>query len=71
MSEEIKLELDTTPSLTLEPFAEEKPAPVEEKAQPVSVEQTPLTPEEQKMVDDFAQKRAGDVLRRRRPKENC
>ena len=54
MSEEIKLELDTTPSLTLEPFAEEKPAPVEEKAQPVSVEQTPLTPEEQKMVDDFA-----------------
>ena len=54
MSEEIKLELETTPSLTLEPFAEEKPAPVEEKAQPVSVEQTPLTPEEQKMVDDFA-----------------
>ncbi len=54
MSEEIKLELETTPSLTLEPFAEEKPAAVEEKAQPVSVEQTPLTPEEQKMVDDFA-----------------
>ncbi len=54
MSEEIKLELDTAPSLTLEPFAEEKPAPVEEKAQPVTVEQTPLTPEEQKMVDDFA-----------------
>ena len=54
MTQEMKSELDTTPSLTLEPFAEEKPAPVEEKAQPVSVEQTPLTPEEQKMVDDFA-----------------
>ena len=50
MSEEIKLELDTTPSLTLEPFAEEKPAPVEEKAQPVSVEQTPLTPEEREAL---------------------
>ncbi len=54
MSEDIKLELDAAPSLTLEPFAEEKPAPAEEKAQPVAVEQTPLTPEEQKMVDDFA-----------------
>ena len=40
------------PSLTLDPFA-----PVEEKkAEPVSVEETPLTPEEQKMVDDFAEK---------------
>ena len=40
-----------TPSLTLDPFAEEEKA----KA-PDPVEETPLTPEEQKMVDDFAEK---------------
>lgn len=39
------------PSLTLDPFAEEEKA----KA-PDPVEETPLTPEEQKMVDDFAEK---------------
>ena len=39
------------PSLTLDPFAEEEKA----KA-PDPVEETPLTPEEQKMADDFAEK---------------
>ena len=39
------------PSLTLDPFAEEEKA----KA-PDPVGETPLTPEEQKMVDDFAEK---------------
>ena len=43
------------PSLTLDPFAEEEKA----KA-PDPVEETPLTPEEQKMVDDFAE----DVYKR-------
>ena len=47
-----------TPSLTLDPMAEE--AKEEEKkepeVQPVTVEDTPLSPEEQKIVDDFAEK---------------
>ena len=42
------------PSLTLDPAADEKAVEEAQKAQPVQVEDTPLSPEEQKMVDDFA-----------------
>ncbi len=44
------------PSLTLDPAADEKAVEEAQKAQPVQVEDTPLSPEEQKMVDDFAEK---------------
>ena len=37
-------------------MAEEKAAEEAPKAEPVRVEDTPLSPEEQKMVDDFAEK---------------
>lgn len=60
------LELDATPtltfdaapapSLTLDPAADEKVVEEVKKAEPVKVEDTPLSPEEQKMVDDFAEK---------------
>lgn len=49
------LTLDATPSLTLDPAADEK-AEEAKQAEPVKVEDTPLSPEEQKMVDDFAEK---------------
>ena len=45
-----------TPTLTLDPQADEKVVEEVKKAEPVKVEDTPLTPEEQKMVDDFAEK---------------
>lgn len=61
-----ELELDATPtltfdaapapSLTLDPAADEKVVEEVKKAEPVKVEDTPLSPEEQKMVDDFAEK---------------
>ena len=44
------------PSLTLDPAADEKVVEEAKKAAPVKVEDTPLNPEEQKMVDDFAEK---------------
>lgn len=44
------------PSLTLDPAADEKVVEEAKKAAPVKVEDTPLSPEEQKMVDDFAEK---------------
>lgn len=44
------------PSLTLEPEADAKVVEEAKKEAPVKVEDTPLTPEEQKMVDDFAEK---------------
>lgn len=44
------------PSLTLDPAADEKVVEEVKKAEPVKVEDTPLSPEEQKMVDDFAEK---------------
>ena len=44
------------PSLTLDPAADEKVVEEAKKAEPVKVEDTPLSPEEQKMVDDFAEK---------------
>ena len=44
------------PSLTLDPEADAKVVEEAKKATPVTVEDTPLSPEEQKMVDDFAEK---------------
>lgn len=56
MNEEIKLTLDAeepeAPSLTLSPEEEEK----EPKAEPVVLDESVLSPEEQKAVDDFAEK---------------
>lgn len=53
------LTLDTAPAaptLTLDPAADEKVIAESKKATPVQVEDTPLSPEEQKMVNDFAEK---------------
>ena len=53
------LTLDAAPAappLTLDPAAEEKVIAESKKATPVQVEDTPLSPEEQKMVNDFAEK---------------
>ena len=44
------------PPLTLDPAADEKVIAESKKATPVQVEDTPLSPEEQKMVNDFAEK---------------
>ena len=44
------------PTLTLDPAADEKVIAESKKANPVQVEDTPLSPEEQKMVNDFAEK---------------
>lgn len=57
MSEEILKEAASTPTLTLDPFEEAALQPAVSAA-PVApaVEETPLTPEEQKMVDEFASK---------------
>ena len=44
------------PTLTLDPAADEKVIEESKKATPVQVEDTPLSPEEQKMVNDFAEK---------------
>ena len=44
------------PTLTLDPVADEKIVEESKKATPVQVEDTPLSPEEQKMVNDFAEK---------------
>ena len=61
MEEKISLSLDApaAPSLTLDPLGDAAAAEKEAeqpKVEPVTVEDTPLTPEEQKMVDDFAGK---------------
>ena len=45
-----------TPTLTLDPAADEKVIAESKKATPVQVEDTPLSPEERKMVNDFAEK---------------
>ena len=50
------LTLEAEPALTLDPAADEKVVDEARKAAPVKVEDTPLSPEEQQMVDDFAQK---------------
>ena len=55
----LSLTLDAAPaapSLTLDPEADAKVVEEAKKEAPVKVEDTPLTPEEQKMVDDFAEK---------------
>ena len=44
------------PTLTLDPAADEKVIAESKKATPVQVEDTPLSPEERKMVNDFAEK---------------
>ena len=44
------------PTLTLDPEADAKVVEEAKKATPVTVEDTPLSPEEQKMVQDFASK---------------
>ena len=44
------------PTLTLDLAADEKVIAESKKATPVQVEDTPLSPEEQKMVNDFAEK---------------
>ena len=44
------------PTLTLDPAADEKVVEEAKKAAPVKVEDTPLSPEEQQMVNDFAEK---------------
>ncbi len=44
------------PTLTLDPAADEKVVEEAKKAAPIKVEDTPLSPEEQKMVNDFAEK---------------
>ena len=56
---ELTLEMDAVPTLTLDPAAEtaEQPALAEEKkVEPLMIEETRLSPEEQKAVDDFAEK---------------
>ena len=55
---QVSLELDPTPTLTLEteePKQELQAAPKKEEEAPV-LDDSNLTPEEKKMVDDFAQK---------------
>ena len=51
----LTLETDA-PTLTLDPAADEKVVEEAKKAAPVKVEDTPLSPEEQQMVNDFAEK---------------
>ena len=54
-----ELTLDAVPTLTLDPAADEAAAAAAEekkKVEPVMIEETRLSPEEQKMVDDFAEK---------------
>ena len=52
----LTLDAATAPSLTLDPTADAAVVAEVKKAEPVKVEDTPLSPEEQKMVDDFADK---------------
>ena len=51
----LTLEADA-PTLTLDPAADEKVIEEAKKAAPIKVEDTPLSPEEQQMVNDFAEK---------------
>lgn len=51
------------PTLTLDPAADEKVVEEAKKATPVMVEDTPLSPEEQKMVNDFAEKSTSPTAR--------
>ena len=61
MDNEIKLSLEqpapAMPTLTLEPEAEPEPqAPAQEEVQVTTLDESVLTPEERKVVDDFSQK---------------
>ena len=59
LNNELDLTAPAAPTLTLDPIADEaaEAAKLETpKAEPVKVEDTPLSPEEQKMVNDFAEK---------------
>ena len=59
LNNELDLNAPMAPTLTLDPVADEaaaEKAAEAPKAEPVKVEDTPLTPEEQKMVNDFAEK---------------
>ena len=59
LNNELDLTAPAAPTLTLDPIADEaaEDAKLEApKAEPVKVEDTPLSPEEQKMVNDFAEK---------------
>ena len=59
LNNEMDLTAPAAPTLTLDPIADEaaEAAKLEApKAEPVKVEDTPLSPEEQKMVNDFAEK---------------
>ena len=55
-----ELTLDAVPTRTLDPAADEAAAAAaaeeDKKVEPVMIEETRLSPEEQKMVDDFAEK---------------
>lgn len=54
---ELTFDTEAVPNLTLAPELEEKAAePVKPAAEPVMIEETRLSPEEQKAVDDFADK---------------
>ena len=57
---ELTLEVDAVPTLTLDPAADEKAGQAaaleEKKVEPLMIEETRLSPEEQKAVDDFADK---------------
>ena len=57
MDNEIKLTLEepAMPTLTLEPEQQEQPAQPEESSV-TTLDESILSPEEQKMVDDFSQK---------------
>ena len=59
LNNELDLTAPAAPTLTLDPIADEaaEAAKLETpKAEPVKVEDTPLSPEEQKMVNDFSEK---------------
>lgn len=61
MNEDMLKDLEVTPTLTFEPFAEEKQTPAAAQKEQAVAEQkvfdeSTLTPEERRMVDDFASK---------------
>ncbi|EJW91548.1 tellurite resistance protein, partial [gut metagenome] len=57
---ELRFDTDSVPTLTLDPEGDEKAlqnkAQKEETIEPIKVEETPLTPEEQQVVDAFVEK---------------
>ena len=59
MSDDFLKDLQTTPTLTFEPFAEEKKAPAEQKIpeemQKPAFDESILTPEELKQVEAFSE----------------